>query len=237
MPLPIWPAPTMPILRMVIASVRSLRLRSLGRSLTSTILAYLRYPEPYLVISGRGFRSALDFVELTGELRQRRIEIRHQSIIGDLKDRRFLILVDRDDDFRIFHAGEMLNGTRYADGDIKVRRHHFAGLANLPIVRRVAGIDRGARGADRGAELIRHRLYIFGEVVAALHRPAAGNDDLGRGQFRPLRFRQLLADEAGNARIGRGGSGLDGCRTALDAGLACRRPYRDHFLGIVRAHG
>src|ERR1700722_9532195 len=205
MPLPIWPAPTMPILRMVIASVRSLRLRSLGRSLTSTILAYLGYPEPHLVIAVRP-RSAFDFVELAGELRQRGIEIRHQSIIRDLKDRRFLILVDGDDDFRILHAGEMLNGARYADGDIKVRRHHLAGLADLPVVGRVSGVDRGARGADRGAELVRHRLYIFGEVVAALHRPAAGNDDLGRGQFRPLRLRQLLADEAGNARIGGSGS-------------------------------
>src|SRR5580658_4630376 len=103
MPLPIWPAPTMPILRMAIASVRSLRLRSLGRSLTSTILAYLRYPEPHLSYSGRGFQSAFDFVELAGELWQSRIEIRHQSIIGDLEDRRFLILVDSDDDFRILH--------------------------------------------------------------------------------------------------------------------------------------
>src|SRR5580704_4723925 len=152
MPLPIWTAPTMPILRMVIASVRSLRLRSLGRSLTSTILAYLGYPEPHLVISGRGFRSAFDFVELAGELRQGRIEVRHQSIIRDLKDRRFLVLVDGDDDFRILHAGKMLNGARNADGDIKVRRHHLAGLADLPVVRRVAGIDRGARGADRGAK-------------------------------------------------------------------------------------
>src|SRR6202171_3550788 len=161
MPLPIWPAPTMPILRMVIASVRSLRLRSLGRSLTSTILAYLRCPEPHLVIAVRP-RSAFDFVELARELRQRRIEVRHQSIIGDLKDRRFLILVDGDDDFRVLHAGEMLNGARYADGDIEVRRHHFAGLADLPVVRRVAGVDGGARSADRGAESIRHRLYVFG---------------------------------------------------------------------------
>src|SRR5258707_12959266 len=120
MPLPIWPGPTMPILGMAFASVRSPRLRSLGRSLTSTILAHLRYIEPHLVVRVRP-RSAFDFVELAGELRQGGIEIRHQSIIRDLEDRRFLVLVDRDDDFRVLHAGEMLNGTREADGDIKCR--------------------------------------------------------------------------------------------------------------------
>src|SRR5580698_1478221 len=169
MPLPIWPAPTTPILRMVFAILSASRPRDcvLDRSLTSTIsLTLLR-----LSRLTRQFRSVLNFVELGRELRQRLVEIRHQSIVGDLEDGGFLILVDRDDDFRILHAGEMLDGAGNADRDIEVGRHDFAGLTDLPVVRRVTRIDRSARRADRGAELVRHRLYIFGEVLAVLHGP------------------------------------------------------------------
>jgi hypothetical protein len=49
----------------------------------------------------------------------------------------------------------MLNGAGYADGDVEIGRHDLAGLADLPVVRRVTGVDRRARGADRGAELVR----------------------------------------------------------------------------------
>ena len=73
----------------------------------------------------------------------------------------------------------MLNSARNADRDVEFGRHDFASLTDLPIVRRIAGIDRGAGRTNRGAKLIGHWLYILGEVLAALHRPAAGNYDLG----------------------------------------------------------
>src|SRR5579863_8391537 len=165
MPLPIWPAPTTPILRMEwgILSACSLRICGLclGRSLTSTISIHLLRRSPPISQNS----SVFNLIELGRQLRQGLIQIRHQSVIGDLEDGGFLILVDRDDDFRILHAGEMLDSAGNADRDIEVGRHHFSGLPDLPVVRRIAGIDRRARGADRGAELVRDRLYIFGEVV------------------------------------------------------------------------
>ena len=104
---------------------------------------------------------------------------------------------------RVLHAGEMLDGAGDADGDVEVGRHDLAGLADLVVVGHVAGIDRGARGADGGAELVGDRLDACCEVLADLHAAAAGDDDLGRGQLRPVGLRQLLADEGREARIGR----------------------------------
>src|SRR3954447_21776601 len=179
MPLPIWPAPTIPILRMV-SAMMSIRNRS-------------------AVVQ----RSALDLGQFGLKLGHCLIEVRDQAIIRDLEDRRLFVLIDSNNHLGVFHPGEMLNRTGNSDRDIEFRRHHLAGLADLPVVRRIAGVDRGARGANRGAELVRHRLDILGEVFAALHRAAARDDDLGRGQFRAVALRQLLPDERRNAGIGR----------------------------------
>src|SRR5277367_2065900 len=121
MPLPIWPAPTTPILRMLCAILSALRPRDcvLDRSLTSTI-SFILLRRSRLT---RQFRSVLDFIELGRELRQRLIEIGDQSVIGDLEDRGFRILVDRDNNFRILHAGKMLDGAGNADRDIEVGSH------------------------------------------------------------------------------------------------------------------
>src|ERR1700679_1341041 len=97
---------------------------------------------------------APDLRELGDELGQRRVEISDEAVIGDLEDRRLLVLVDRDNDLRILHPRQMLDRSGDADRDIELGRHDLAGLADLPIVWRVARIDRGARGAHRRAELV-----------------------------------------------------------------------------------
>src|ERR1700690_3852911 len=101
---------------------------------------------------------APDLGELRGKFRQRRIKIRDQAVIGDLEDWRLLVLVDGDDDLRILHAGEMLDRAGDADRDVKLRCNNLAGLADLVVVGDEAGIDCGARRADRGPELVRDRL-------------------------------------------------------------------------------
>src|SRR5215472_534032 len=120
-------------------------------------------------------RAAL--AELLGKLRQRLEQIGNEAVIRDLKDRRLLVLVDGDDHLGVLHAGEMLDGTGDADRDIELGRHDLAGLAHLPIVGRIAGIDRRAGGADRRAELVGNRLDVFGEILAALHGAAARDHD------------------------------------------------------------
>ena len=84
-------------------------------------------------------------------------QVADQAVIGDLEDRRFFVLVDGDDHLAVLHAGEMLDGAGDADGDIEFGRDDLAGLADLVVVGHEAGVDRGARGADRGAELVGDR--------------------------------------------------------------------------------
>src|ERR1700727_1739923 len=169
------------------------------------------WPEPitptFFIMTAISYRSDTLFSELAervGHLRNRLIQIRAQAVIGNLEDRRILVLVDRHDDLGILHAGEMLDRAGNADGDIKLGRYHLAGLADLPVVRRVASIHRGARGANRGADLVGERLDIFGEILAALHGAATGHDDLGRGQFGPVVLGDFLADKAGKTGIAGG---------------------------------
>src|SRR3954463_11735993 len=156
MPLPIWPAPMIPTLRMLCGMIFGPK-------------------------SDCSRWSAFDLGQFRLKFRQRLIEVGHQSIVGDLEDRRLLVLIDSNNHLGVFHPGEMLNGAGNSDRDVKLGRDHLAGLAALPVVRRIAGVDRGARGADAGPQLVRCGLDVFAEVVAALHGATARDDDLGRG--------------------------------------------------------
>src|SRR5262249_19136409 len=131
-----------------------------------------------------------------------------EAVIGDLEDRRLLILVDSDDDLGILHAGEMLDGARDADGNVQLRRDDLAGLADLIVVGNEAGIDRRAGGADRGAELAGDAFDEM-ETLGRLHAAAAGDDDAGAGELRPLRLRELGPDEFGEAGARRTARTLD----------------------------
>ena len=71
------------------------------------------------------------------QFRQDFKQVGDETVVGDLEDRGLLILVDGDDDLRILHAGEVLD----AAGNVEIGRHDLAGLADLPVVRGVTGID------------------------------------------------------------------------------------------------
>ena len=102
-------------------------------------------------------RCAAARVDELFELRHDVEEIADQPKVGDLEDRRFGVLVDGDDGARILDAGEMLDGAGNADRHVQLRRNDLAGLPDLHVVRRVAGIDRRARSAHRSAEFVRQR--------------------------------------------------------------------------------
>ncbi len=129
-------------------------------------------------------------------------QVGDEAVVGDLEDRCLLVLVDRDDDLRVLHAGQMLDRTGDAAGDVEIGCDHLAGLADLPVVRGVAGIDRGARCADGSAELVGNRQDDFLELFRRAERAAARDDDLGRGQFRAIRRRQCVGDEGRQAGVG-----------------------------------
>jgi hypothetical protein len=118
------------------------------------------------------------------QFRQDDEKVPDEAIVGDLEDRRFLVLVNGNDDLRILHPGEMLDGAGDADRDVEIGGNDLAGLADLPVIRRIAGIDGGARGADGSTELVGDRQDDFLELFGGAQRTAAGYDDPGRGQFR-----------------------------------------------------
>src|SRR5262245_42547625 len=111
MPLPICPAPITPILRISNAILSE---RALGRSFTSIMLCCLFYDDPQRdTTAPRSHslrRSPAHLRELGRQFRQRLVEIGDKPVVGDLKDRRFLVLVDSHDHLRVLHAGEVLDG-------------------------------------------------------------------------------------------------------------------------------
>src|ERR687889_895704 len=100
MPLPIWPAPTTPTVLMSIVMSR---------------------PDP---CCRAPLASRLG--QLLLELRQELEQIPDEAVVGDLEDRRLLVLVDGDDDLGVLHAGQVLDGARDAHRDVEVRRHDLA---------------------------------------------------------------------------------------------------------------
>jgi hypothetical protein len=165
-------------------------------------------------------------------------EILLETVVGDAEDRRLGILVDRDDDLRVLHPGEVLDRAADADGDVELRRDDLAGLPDLPVVGRIAGVYRGAARAERGAELVGERRQDLVELVARAERAAARDDDLGRGQLGSVELGDLGADEARLAGVGDRLHGLDRRRSAA----RCRRveagrAHRDHVHRIEALHG
>src|SRR6202046_1013882 len=122
MPLPICPAPITPTRASTGGSAHSAP--PVGSSLTS------------IFISG-----ALQFGCQLGQCGE---QISHQAIVGNLEDGRFLILVNRHDHLAVLHAGQMLDGTRNTDSNVKLRGDNLSGLPNLIVVGHEAGIHRGA---------------------------------------------------------------------------------------------
>ena len=132
---------------------------------------------------GRWKPSSMQHADARGETTRRTLsngglKLRHgleevgdEAVVGDLEDRRLLVLVDRDDDLGVLHAGQVLDRAGDADGDVQLGRHDLAGLADLPVVRRVAGVDRRAAGAERGAELVGQRLDQLELLARAQPRP------------------------------------------------------------------
>ncbi len=75
-----------------------------------------------------------------------------EAVVGDLEDRRVGVLVDRDDDLRALHAGEVLDGARDADRDVELRRDGAPRLTDLELA-----AARSPRRTPRGSRRSRRR--------------------------------------------------------------------------------
>src|SRR5947209_1223730 len=78
-------------------------------------------------------------------------QITDRAIVGALKDRGVLILVDSHDRFGSFDAHEMLNCPGNPDRKINLRRHSLPGAAHLPLHRQPAIVADGTGGREFSA--------------------------------------------------------------------------------------
>ena len=104
------------------------------------------------------------------------------AVVGDLKDGGFGVSVDGDDGFALVHAGEMLDGSGDADGDVGLGLNGFTGLADLFGVGTPACVDDGAGCTYGGAELVGEGFDVLGEAFGAADTAAAGDDDFRFGE-------------------------------------------------------
>src|SRR5262249_52677770 len=84
-------------------------------------------------------------LELRGQRRHHLEQVGDDSVVGDLEDRRFGILVDGHDHLRRPHAREVLDGARHTEAKVELGGDGPSRLADLKAVRAPAGIDGGAR--------------------------------------------------------------------------------------------
>ena len=154
-----------------------------------------------------------DLLQFGLQFRHEGEQIADQTVVGDLEDRGFLVLVDGDDDFRILHPGEMLDRAGDAAGDVKVRRDDFAGLAHLPIIGGIACIHRGAGCTDSGSS------SFMGSEIAKSDRPELTAAKIivsgGRAMGSSEKFNEVLTPLADKL-----GAALGASRAAVDAGYA-----------------
>src|SRR3954471_16930069 len=115
------------------------------------------------------------FVQRCNERRNNFKQVARDTIVGDLEDRCFGILVDSDNRARAFHADEMLNGAGDAKRDVQLRRDGLARAADLPIHRQPAGITDRTRGGNLGAERLGKVLGNL-EMFLPLDASTDGND-------------------------------------------------------------
>src|SRR5690606_4351606 len=94
------------------------------------------------------------------------------------------------------------------------RRHDLAGLPDLIVVRGIARVDRRARGADSGAQLVGQGVHDGGELFGRAQGATARDDDLGGAQFGAVRLDHFFRDEGGLGRFA-GSDALDRGRTAF----------------------
>src|SRR5947209_4055870 len=105
MPLPIWPAPITPTLR-ISALLPSPNLRDRAH-----------HKQYCTAVKAAGSTAGL--LKFLVEFRQHFEKVADNPVIGNLEDRRLLVLVDGDDDLRVLHACEVLDRPGNADGDVE----------------------------------------------------------------------------------------------------------------------
>ena len=142
-------------------------------------------------------------------------QIADEAVVGDAEDRRFRVLVDRDDHLASPSCPPVLDRAGDADRDVQLRRDDLAGLADLIVVGHEARVHRRARCAQRRVQLSASGSSSLLVLAAPRPRPpetmifaavSSGRSD----------FVSFTADELRDARVG-------GCRLLYRRAAALRR--------------
>ncbi len=130
----------------------------------------------------------------------------------------------------------MLDRTRNADRDVKLGGDDLAGLADLPVVRRIARIHRRAAGTDSGIELV-CKLFDQREIGQRAHAAPARDDDPSTGQVGPVGRGDLVLHPGRQAAIDRGRDLFDRRCTARARRVKRCGADRHHLLRVRRLDG
>ena len=131
----------------------------------------------------------------------------------------------------------MLDGTRNACCNIKLRCDDLASLPNLQIVRRITSIDSRAGCADGCAKFICDRGQNRVELLLGGQTTTTRDNDAGCCKFRTIGFRQFFSDEARACWSIRCSNSFNARSTIRASGSKVCSPNCDDFFGVAGLHG
>src|SRR6185312_15317129 len=160
-------------------------------------------------------------------------EVADDSVIGNLEDRCFLVLVDRDDRPGCAHSREMLDRTRYADCDVQIRTYQSPRLPDLIAVWTPTFVGYHPRCTDSSVTESGCKLFHQMEILGSLESAAAADDyrRLAKVQLRATTQLHFLHHHTRRVRISDRRGALNRARARTLHRREHVRPYR-HQRGI-----
>src|SRR5512133_1990002 len=95
-------------------------------------------------------------------------QITDNAVMSNFENRRFLIAINGDDQIRILHPDQMLDGAAYTAGYVDLGTHCFTCLANLSIMGHPPGINSASGRSNHATEFI-CKFLQQGKLVTTHH--------------------------------------------------------------------
>ena len=105
-------------------------------------------------------------------------QVAADAVVGDLEDRRGVVLVDRDDALGLAHTGLVLDGAGDTESDVDLRVDGLAGLTDLMVGSEPAGVDGNTGAANNAAEHIGELVSELDAALDVLGDTTADGDDV-----------------------------------------------------------